>query len=166
MKRGEENDEVTYNRQYSWATTSKKSAELCATHPTLLISMTCLNPTSWHRTSSRIWNRSRKGIAQRSNQVNTVRTHARGEAGNGDDPSSLQAQFLGHHPHNLLVAKHVRSADIENLSRCFRHREHADQIFEYVPDRCRLTRSTYPFRRNHYRQALNEITHHLKRSRA
>ena len=84
-----------------------------------------------------------------------------GEERHRDDPAA-EAELPRVLAHQLLVGDLVGAADLEHRAALELDVERCDEVVEHVLDRDRLRLGAHPARRDHHRQALDELAEHLE----
>ena len=84
-----------------------------------------------------------------------------GEERHRDDPPA-DADLPRVLAHQLLVGDLVGAADLEHRAAVELDVERRDEVVEHVLDRDRLRFRAYPARRDHHRQALDQLAKHLE----
>ena len=85
----------------------------------------------------------------------------RGEERHRDDPAA-DAELPRVLAHQLLVGDPVGPADLEHHAVLELDVESRDEVVEHVLDRDRLCLGAHPARRDHHRQALDQLAEHLE----
>jgi hypothetical protein len=108
-----------------------------------------------HAVTEALGERPSDPMAQWRHELDPKRAETGREHRNGNHQTPTQAAFLGHDPHQCLVADDVWPANVERLAHGLRDPEAIDQVCEHVADRYRLGFRRHPLWRDHHGQPLD-----------